>query len=69
MQRSRFDMRGADAGAGGMSISSGMGASSSSSDTFSMAQSRAPALDAAEDGHVEGLKYDVLRGGRKHSTT
>ena len=39
MQRSRFDMRGADAGAGGMSIRSGMGASSSSSDTFSMAQS------------------------------
>ena len=35
MQRSRLDMRGADAGAGGMSIRSGMGASSSSSDTFS----------------------------------
>ena len=46
-------MRGADAGAGGMSIRSGMGASSSSSDTFSM---QAPALDAAEDGHVEGLQ-------------
>ena len=39
MQCSRFDMRGADAGAGGMSISSGMGASSSSSDASAMAQS------------------------------
>ena len=45
MQRSKFDIRGADAGAGGMSISSGsggasdMGASSSSSDPSAMAQS------------------------------
>ena len=39
MQRSKLDMRGADAGAGGMSISSGMGASSSSSDASAMAQS------------------------------
>ena len=43
MQRSRFDMRGADAGAGGMSIScgsggaSGMGASSSPSSSVSSA--------------------------------
>ena len=27
------------------------------------------ALKTAEDGHVAGSKYDVLRGGRKHSTT
>ena len=45
MHRSKFDIRGADAGAGGMSISSGsggasgMGASSSSSDASAMAQS------------------------------
>ena len=44
MQRSKFDIRGADAGAGGMSISSGsgpsgMGASSSSSDASATAHS------------------------------
>ena len=45
MHRSKFDIRGADAGAGGMSISSGsggasgMGASSSSSDASAIAQS------------------------------
>ena len=45
MQRSKFDIRSADAGAGGMSISSGsggasgMGAPSSSSDASAMAQS------------------------------
>ena len=45
MHRSKFDIRGADAGAGGMSIrsgsggASGMGASSSSSDASAMAQS------------------------------
>ena len=39
MQCSKLDIGRADAGAGGMSIRSGMGASSSSSDAFSMAQS------------------------------
>ena len=45
MHRSKFDIGGADAGAGGMSMisgsggASGMGASSSSSDAFAMAQS------------------------------
>ena len=39
MHRSKFDIGGADAGAGGMSIKSGMGASSSSSDASAMAQS------------------------------
>ena len=45
MQRSKFDIGGADAGAGGMSMisgsggASGMGASSSSSDASAMAQS------------------------------
>ena len=39
MQRSKLDIGRADAGAGGMSIRSGMGASSSSSDASAMAQS------------------------------
>ena len=58
MQRSQFDIRGGDAGAGGMSISSGssgasgMGASSSSSDASAMAHFHGV--------FWSGLRLDVL---------
>ena len=62
MQCSKLDMRGADAGAGGMSISSGSGGASG------WPSPRAPALEAAEDGHVEGLQVRrelLLHGGHR----
>ena len=63
MQRSRFDMRGADAGAGGMSISSGMGASSSSSDASSMGPVHGlRLLKLRKTGHVAELQSAVRRG-------
>ena len=74
MQCSKLDIGGADAGAGGMSIRSGMGASSSSSDAFSMAQSTGSS--GAGSGSMCLAKSSsrewsdaALRGGRKHSTT
>ena len=59
MQRSKLDMGGADAGAGGMSISSssggasGMGASSSSSAASAMAQSTGSSRAGSGSTHVE----------------
>ena len=68
MQCSKLDIGRADAGAGGMSIRSGMGASSSSSDASSMAQSTGSSGAVAKSSSREWSDA-ALRGGRKHSTT